>query len=918
MDFLKEFHGPNAGYIYDLYERYQQDPNSVDAETRRQFERWQPPVDGAAAGAQDGGLAGAAAAAVNLANAIRTYGHLSAHLDPLGSEPPGDPWQTEKYHHVSDADLQRLPGSIIGGPLGEQAANALEAIELLRVVYTRGVGYEYSHIQVPEEREWLRSAAECGTYRTPNDPFDPVALLKRLTEVETFEHFIHRSFPGKTRFSIEGLDMLVPMLDELLGCSAEDDLCMVMLGMAHRGRLNVLAHILGKPYEHFLAEFKDPLGDFPTRDELGWTGDVKYHKGARRALAGGEEVKLVIYMAPNPSHLEHINPVITGMARAAGTKADQPGEPLFFPAASLPVLIHGDASFTGQGIVAETMNLSRLPGYAVGGTIHIIANNQLGYTTLPSSGRSTLYASDPAKGFEIPIIHVNADDPVGSIEAVRTAFAYRQKFQKDFLIDLIGYRRYGHNEGDEPGFTQPQMYKAIEAHPTVRQIWAQKLVTEGKVEPEAADQWVQDRMHALQDLLEKLDVQTVDLEKPLEPPPRGAARQVDTAVDLSALRDLNNALLGLPEGFHPNRKLQRGMKRRQAALENPHEPSIDWATAEELALASILADGTPIRFTGEDVERGTFSHRHAVFHDVETGARHIPLQALPQAKASFEVWNSPLSENATIGFEFGFDIIARPSMVIWEAQYGDFINTAQAIIDQFVVSSRAKWEQTPSLVLLLPHGMEGQGPDHSTGRAERFLEMAADTNLRMANCTTAAQYFHLLRRHAALLKIDPLPLVVLTPKSLLRHPQVASMPVELEQGRWQPVIDDPLNEQRRERACRLILCSGKIYVDLISDERRAAREDIVIVRLEQLYPFHDEPLRKVLDQYPNIEEVLWVQEEPQNMGAWSFLAPRLTQVLGGALPLQYVGRPRSASPAEGSTARHAVRQKAIIDQAYAE
>lgn len=917
MNIWQEFHGPNAGYILELYERYQQDPNAVDAKTRAYFEQWSPPTDGA-------GLAPPAAAvdqivgAANLAQAIREYGHLAAQLDPLGSQPPGDPSLELAAHGLTGEDLRQLPAGLIGGPIAQQAANASEAIAALRRVYSTATGYDYDHIRLPQEREWLRHAAESGRFRPPQEPINPQALLERLTQVETFERFLHRTFPGKTRFSIEGVDMLVPMLDELVGAAAEAGIYTTLIGMAHRGRLNILTHVLNKPYAQILAEFKDPVEgyDFVIRDDLGWTGDVKYHLGARRAVKDGKPVDLVVCMPPNPSHLEAVNPVVEGMARAAGTYVDRPGPPRFDHVVSLPVLIHGDAAFSGQGVVAETLNLSQLPGYTTGGTIHVIANNQLGYTTLPNAGRSTLYASDLAKGFKIPIVHVNADNPEACIEVTRLAFAYRAKFQKDFLIDLIGYRRYGHNEGDEPGFTQPRMYALIDDHPTVRQQWATTLHRRELVKEDWPDTLVNQQMEQLQNELESLEpAQDILQEKPKRPPP-GAARQVKTAVDMEQLKALNQALLNTPDDFSPHSKLQKTIKRRRKALDDPNESTIDWATAEQLAFASILANGVAIRFTGQDAERGTFSQRHAVFHDVETGQTFTPLQALPQATAAFETHNSPLTENAAVGFEYGYNVQEPGRLVIWEAQYGDFINGAQVMIDEFLTSARAKWGQTPSLVLLLPHAYEGQGPDHSTGRLERFLQMAAETNMRIANCTTAAQYFHLLRRQAALLQTDPLPLVIMTPKSLLRHPKVASAPKDLAQGHWQPVIDDAQTKQQPEQARRIILCSGKVYVDLITGEQREQATNIAIIRVEQLYPFPAQDLPPVLENYPKAEELVWVQEEPQNMGAWTYIQPRLGQLVGDTWPLYYLGRPRSSSPAEGSSAWHAANQKTLIEQAF--
>ena len=917
MNIWRDFSGPNVGYILELYDRYQQNPNSVDVATKVFFEQWGSPPDGLGLSPKNEQVE-KIMGVVNLAQAIREYGHLAAQLDPLGSEPPGAPSLGLATYGLIEEELRQLPAALVGGPIAQETDNAWEAIQTLRQVYAHKTGYDYDHLRLPEEREWLRDATESGRFCFPKDPIDPKALLKRLTQVEIFEQFLHRSFPGKTRFSIEGLDMLVPMLDEMIGAAAELGIYTIFIGMAHRGRLNVLTHALNKPYAQIMAEFKDPVKGhhFVIHDDLGWTGDVKYHLGARRSVKDGQPVDLLVCMPPNPSHLEAINPVVEGMARAAGTYVDKPGAPCFDYVVSLPILIHGDAAFSGQGVVAETLNFSRLSGYETGGTIHIIANNQLGYTTWPNEGRSTLYASDMAKGFKIPIVHVNADDPEACIEAARLASAYRAKFQKDFLIDMIGYRRYGHNEGDEPAFTQPLMYQKIKNHPTVRQQWAATLAERKVIDANWPQQLVNEGMEQLQDELDALEPEQDLAEVQPKTPAPGAARETKTALPLDKLRELNEALLQIPGDFNLHSKIKRGVKRVSKAMDDPNEATIDWASAEKLALASILADGIAIRLTGQDVERGTFSQRHAVFFDTDSGRPFVPLQSLPQAKAAFEIHNSPLTENAAIGFEFGYNVQASDRLVIWEAQYGDFINNAQVMLDEFITSTRAKWGQTPSLVLLLPHGYEGQGPDHSTGRLERFLQMAAETNMRIANCTTAAQYFHLLRRQAALLRIDPLPLVVMTPKSLLRHPRVASPPTDLSDGGWQPVIDDAWAQKQSQEVRRLILCSGKVYVDLVTADSREETPEIAIARIEQLYPFPARDLKSVLESYTRLEQVVWVQEEPQNMGAWPFFQNQLTKLIDGRWLLVYLGRPPSSSPAEGSSAWHAATQKALAKQAY--
>jgi 2-oxoglutarate dehydrogenase E1 component len=917
-----EFTGLNRGYVLELYDRFRRDPASVDAATRAAFEKWTPPADESrpASGATSSAVTAGGlrpdlyVGLVKLSGSIRRYGHLAAKLDPLGSGRQGDPALELDTYGLTEEDLRQLPASLVGGPLADEAANAFEAIERLRAVYCGSTGYDFSHIFVPEERRWLRHVIENGTYRPPLDPLEDKGLLDRLTIVEGFERFLHRTFPGKTRFSIEGLDMLVPMLDEVIADVARAGTCTVLIGMAHRGRLNVLAHILNKPYAQILAEFKDPVRS--AAHSGSFVGDVKYHMGASRAIKDGQEVDMHVAMPPNPSHLEAVNPVVEGMARAAATSTSKAGPPSFNPDEALPILIHGDAAFAGQGVVAETLNLCRLDGYYTGGTIHIIANNQLGFTTDPADAFSTLYASGVSRGFKIPIIHVNADDVSACIEAARIAVAFRLTFKRDFLIDLVGYRRYGHNEGDEPAFTQPELYTKINAQPSVRELWAEALESRGVIEAGEADRMLEAQLQDLQAVLDALNPERDLVEPHVELAPPGAAARVKTAVPLERLAALNTALLRVPDGFTPHRKLEKMRERRRQMLDDPDARTIDWSAAEELAFASILEDGTPIRLTGEDVERGTFSQRHAVLHDAETGKTLVPLQSLPQAKASFEIHNSPLSENAAVGFEFGYSVQSPGTMVLWEAQYGDFINGAQVVIDEFLVSARSKWGQEPSLALLLPHAHEGQGPDHASGRPERFLQLAADINMRVANCTTAAQYFHLLRRQAMLLHDDPLPLIVLTPKGLLRHPAMASSPRELAEGRWQQVIDDADARTREQDIRRLVLCSGKVAIDLLTSERRKDSPGVAICRVEQLYPLPVNDLRKVIESYPALDQVVWVQEEPENYGAFEFVRPHLQAIVSGRYSFSYIARPRNSSPAEGSAARHAQNQALLIAQAF--
>ncbi len=950
------FSAVNEAYLQDLYDRYQQEPAAVDAETQAFFRRWGAPpgsiapTNGSAppqsngrailapaseVSAESGSLApNLVAGAVALATAIRAHGHRAARLDPLGSDPPGDAALRPESHAITEADLAGLPASVVGGPLAGRCTDALSATNLLRETYQANTGYEFEHVSNAEERTWLRTAIESGRFSPPRDPINELKILRQLTDIGAFERFLHSTFPGQTRFSIEGMGMLVPLLDEVIGAAAESGTRMMFLGMAHRGRLNVLVHNLEKPVEEIVAEFmgrfrRPNISPSGSSDE-GWTGDVKYHLGARKAYHGGAEVDMQVVLAPNPSHLEWVNPVVVGMDRACDEQRDAAGPARQSELFSMSVLIHGDAAFPGQGIVAETLNLSGLPGYRIGGALHIITNNQLGFTTPPSKGRSTLYASDLAKGFEIPVIHVNADFPEACIAAARLAHGYRERFRKDVLIDLIGYRRWGHNEGDEPAFTQPVMYEKIRNHPTVRARWAAELARRGITTVEQAELELSQGIEKLQAIRARLMAEPQanedeSISSGMEAGGElggnghtGPAPDAETAVPRERLAEYNTALYQMPETFHLHPKLARPFSRRLNAFSEEGDAArLEWSHAEALAFGSILADGTPIRLTGQDSGRGTFSQRHAVVHDCEDGERYIPLQRLPAARASFEVWDSPLSEQAVLGFEFGYSLQAPESLVLWEAQYGDFVNVPQAMIDQFIVSARTKWDQESGLVMLLPHGYEGQGPEHSSARPERFLQLAAEDNLRIANCTTAAQYFHLLRRQAWLLRRDPRPLILFTPKSLLRHPDAASSIVDLTEGKFQPVLSEPGGHPEPAAVRRLILCSGKVYYDLTEEWKQSGPrpKELAVARIEELYPFPADEIGRILAGYPNLEEVVWLQEEPRNMGAWLFVAPRLRDVLDSRLPLHYVGRTRRASPAEGSRGWHVREQGWLVEAA---
>ena len=933
---LDEFNGVNAAYVLELYERYKQNPQSVDPQTRQLFDSWTPAADEAVghAPAQTGHEVHKIVGAANLAECIRRYGHLAAQLDPLGSEPIGDPSLSPAAHAITDADLKALPASLVGGPVAESSANAHEAIEKLRRIYCSTTGFDYAHVFVPEEREWLRHAAESGRFLPPMDAQSVEAVLDRLTQVEVFERFLHRTFPGKTRFSIEGLDMLVPILDEIICGAAEHGARHAVLGMAHRGRLNVLAHVLDKPYAEILAEFKDPVAARSLRTDLGRMGDVKYHAGARTAAPRGQ---MYITMPPNPSHLEAVDPVAVGMARAAGTSANHRGAAQFHGGITVPILIHGDAAFSGQGIVAETLNLSRLPGYSTGGTIHIIANNQLGFTATPQDSYSTSYASGLARGFKIPIVHVNADDPVACLEAARLAWEYRVRFGLDVLIDLVGYRRYGHNEGDEPSFTQPLMYKAIRKHPTTREIYAKKLiaenvVTEGEVEKMQAD-W-RARLDAELEASQGYKPNSADwlygrwsdikAARDADDPRRG-----HTGASLQLLREIGEKITEVPQGFHVHRTIQRFLENRRKAIETGE--GIDWATGEALAFCSLLTEGHPVRLSGQDSERGTFSQRHSVLVDQENEDRYIPFNHVGEHQARFqarfEVINSMLSEEAVLGFEYGYSLAEPNALTLWEAQFGDFANGAQVVFDQFISSGERKWLRMSGIVCLLPHGYEGQGPEHSSARLERYLQMCAEDNMQVANCTTPANYFHILRRQ---LKRDiRKPLILMTPKSLLRHKRAVSRLDEMGPDTtfhrllWddaQMLPDEKIKLVADDKIRRVVMCSGKVYFDLYEEREKRGIDDVYLLRVEQLYPVPLKALVNELGRFPKAQ-FMWCQEEPRNMGAYTFMEPYLEWVLGqlGAQNKQpiYAGRAASASTAAGQMSQHLKQLKALLDEALA-
>ena len=852
----------------------------------------------------------AVAAGMAVVSAYRTHGHLAATLDPLGAKPIGDPSLEAANWGLTPALQSAIPSSVLRVKVpGNTLADVLPK---LHETYSSTIAYEIEHIANTEQREWLRDCVESGRHAVGLSNEQKVDVLCRLTRVEAFERFLRKTFLGQKTFSLEGLDVMVPMLEEVLNMLAGDGVPNAVIGMAHRGRLNTIAHVVNLPYEEILAEFEAAH----ERGEVGEddvTGDVKYHHGATGVYGTASGKKISVTLAHNPSHLEAVDPVVEGRTRALQTDHASNEPTLDFTKAA-PILIHGDAAISGQGIVSEVFNLQSLPGYATGGTLHVIANNQIGFTTDARDARSTRYSSDLAKGFDVPIVHVNADDVEACIAAARLAMEFRRRFRRDAIIDVIGYRRFGHNEQDEPAYTQPEMYDAIKSHPTARELYANKLIAQGIITPDEAREMVSEATERLQAAYKKVKGSGKNaagvLAKlaPVIPDPTPI-----TKVSSEKLRAWSDELVRAPDGFTINKKLQGQFERRSTLLKD--RGLVDWGTAEALAFASLLAEGAPIRLTGQDTERGTFSHRHAVLHDPQTGADYIPLQHVTGANASFEIHNSPLSEYACLGFEYGYSSSIPKALVLWEAQFGDFNNGAQIIIDQFIVAGQAKWGQTTRLTLLLPHGYEGMGPEHSSGRLERFLQLAAEGNLRVANPSEAGNYYHLLRMQAT--SPQPVPLVVMTPKSLLRFEASYGNVEAIASGTFAPVLDDP-NAAEKSRIERLILCSGKIYYDLIARDIYKNLKKTAIVRIELLSPLPFNEINNVISTYPNLKKLIWVQEEPKNMGARAYIRRRLLERKTDSLDIEYIGRPYRASPSEGYPGAHSVEQERIIASALTE
>jgi 2-oxoglutarate dehydrogenase E1 component len=930
--------GINAGYVEELHGRWLQSPQSVDEGWRRFFEDQNGaapalPRPAASAGANGNGAVAMHPAVresvdaaivlqsrvAQLVNAYRVRGHLYADLDPLGS-PRESPQDLELARfELGDDDLDKTFSTAGMSGLPERA-KLRDIVAHLQETYCQSIGVEFTHVEETEPREWLQERMESTRNHALLDRKELLRILTKLTDAEIFEQFIHKNYVGAKRFSLEGAESLIPMIDLLVEASGTFGIEEIVVGMPHRGRLNFLANVMGKNVREIFAAFDDKR---PERF-LG-AGDVKYHLGFSKDVTTQSGRKIHLSLTFNPSHLEFVNPVVEGRVRAKIDRRKRKS--------TMPLLIHGDAAFMGQGVVAETLNLSQLEGYSTGGTLHLIVNNQIGFTTLPRDSRSTRYCSDVARMLRIPVFHVNGEDPEAAIQVTRLAIEFRQRFKQDVVIDMFCYRKYGHNEGDEPRFTQPLIYALIDKQPGVREAYVERLVAAGHVSREETDEIALWRRGTLEAALE--DARVGDYHQPPEAmggvwgPYRGGADagvpEVPTAFPKERLVDALEKLTTLPAGFHANPKAHKIIdQRRERALAG--QP-FDWGTAEHLAFASLLMEGHGIRFSGQDSRRGTFSHRHAVLYDTDTGEPYVPLAHLGPDPAGtpdrgagasgnvgrFEIYDSALSEAGVLGFEYGYSLDRPDKLVLWEAQFGDFTNAAQVIVDQFIVSAEDKWWRLSGLVLLLPHGFEGQGPEHSSARIERFLTLAAEDNIQVCNLTTPAQFFHALRRQVK--RPWRKPLVVFTPKSLLRHPDATSTLDDLAGGAFQRVIPDGSVEPAGVQ--RVLLCSGKVYYDLANERTKRARRDVAIVRLEQYYPLSD-ALTRALAGYPRGTPVVWVQEEPRNMGAWYFVHAREQELFGGRHPVSLVSRPESASPATGSKGAHDLEQRMLLDQAFAD
>ena len=897
----------NAEYLEFLYERYRARPESVDASSAAFFsglENGDGTMFAPKAGAEEG-LAGPVKGVYALVNAYRTLGHFIADLDPLGENLTSHPLLNLSEFGLSEEDYDLRVGR--GGFLGHSDGTLRDLVAKLQATYCRTIGVEYMGISDKSQRDWLQDYMESNLNRPTFAPAERQHILHHLMEAELFEQFLQLKYLGHKRFSVEGGEALLPLLDTLVETGATMGVEEVVMGMGHRGRLNVLAHTLRKPYSLILREFEGNalLSNFEG------DGDVKYHLGYSNDHVTHDGSQIHVSLSPNPSHLELVDPVIQGIVRAKQEYLHDVRRKRV-----LPIAMHGDAAFTGQGIISETLSLSQINGYHTGGTIHVIVNNNLGFTANPSETRFTPYPTAVGKMIESPIFHVNADDPEAVVHAARMAIEYRQWFKVDVLIDLWCYRRYGHNETDDPSYTQPLIYKSIRKHPTVCQRYTQRLLEEGAI----TNGGVTDMRNSILGCLDAGLAESKTTERKQHFPTLGGVWKgmqragddwsADTAVSTDLIRKVGDRATTVPSGFTVNSKLQRLLNTRKEMVAG--ERPIDWGCGEMLAFGTLLLEGVPVRIDGQDSQRGTFSHRHAVWHDAETGRKYTPLAHLAEEQPYFVIYNSMLSELAVMGFAYGISSADPRRLVVWEAQFGDFANGAQPIIDQFIVSGESKWQRMCGIVLLLPHGYEGQGPEHSSARLERYLNLSAEKNIQVAYPSTPAQLFHVLRRQ--MMRKFRKPLILMTPKSLLRHKGCVSELEEFTDNGFMNVIDDRA-VRNKKKVRRVVLCTGKIFYDLLEAKEEAKIEDIAIVRVEQLYPFPEEELRDILGKYRNVKDVYWVQEEPENMGAWMFMAPRLRTLLPKGLEPVYRGRDEAASPATGALRMHQREQSEIVRSA---
>ncbi len=842
---------------------------------------------------------------LRLINLYRVRGHLIANLDPLGKHEIYHPELDPAHFGLTMWDLDREFAT--GGLGGLESGTLRQILAALGETYCQTVGVEYRHIQYHDEKTWIQTRIEPQEAKAPMDAESRRVILKYLIAAEGFEKYLHTKFIGHKRFGLEGAETTIPVLATILSEAANAHAAEAVIGMAHRGRLNVLANIIGTPLAKILSEFEEITDPLSTQG----SGDVKYHLGSSGKFCSPEGREILVSVAPNPSHLEWVNPVIEGIVRAKQERRGDTKRDLV-----IPILVHGDAAFAGQGVVWETINLSQLYGYRTGGTIHIVINNQIGFTTPPEGARSSPYPTDLARSVQAPIFHVNGDDPDAAIRIARLALAYRNRFKKDVVIDIFCYRRHGHNEADEPSYTQPLLYQKINERPSVLTLYSEKLERQGIVTRETVD----GERRRLQEMLDKAYQESQRGDQHFEPDIPLAVSEEElgefqptsgTGVEIGVLRKVALALSSLPEEFHLHPKLVNFVLKRRELVDG--NPSIDWSFAEALAFGSLVYEGTPVRLSGQDCARGTFSQRHAVLSDLKSGTQYIPLQNICSDQARFDVFDSLLSEAAVLGFEFGYSVADPLALVLWEAQFGDFANAAQVLIDNFIASSESKWQQPCDLVLLLPHGAEGQGPEHSSARIERFLTLCAEDNMRVCSPTTAAQYFHLLRRQMRDAK--RIPLVVMTPKSILRHPKAASEVQEFTAGQFELVLGDS-TIQDPQSVRRVLLCTGKVYYDLLAEKEKRGFSHTAIIRIEQLYPFPEWNLFKIAESFTQVREIAWVQEEPQNMGAWNFINRHLAHTFPFGVDFRYIGRSERASPAEGSHRMFRSEQEALVRAAF--